>query len=116
MNIFRAWLELSESEKTQIYLTLTLVCIAMVIVLYVIATSRGQDVEYLKARLGLMEARVNYMDQKIDKINQTYLDQRDHLNEIRRMQEANQRLQEDNQRWIEHWKNLPNLPKPSQKR
>lgn len=112
MNIFRAWLELSESEKTQIYLTLTLVSVAMVMILYVIAASRGQDVDYLKERFGLMEARVNYMDQKIDKINQAYLEQRDHLNELRRMQEAYQRLQEDNQRWIEHWKNLPNLPKP----
>jgi hypothetical protein len=39
-----------------------------------------------------------------------------HMTEIRRMQEAQQRQAEDQQRWIEHWKNLPQLPKPPAKR
>jgi hypothetical protein len=32
------------------------------------------------------------------------------------MQEAQQRQAEDQQRWIEHWKNLPQIPKPATKR
>ena len=93
-----------------------MVLMAVVIVLYAIAASRGQDVDYFKHRLGMMEQRMNYIDQKIDTISQRQVDQRDTLNEIRRMLEAEQRRSEENQRWIEHWKSLPQLPKPMPKR
>jgi hypothetical protein len=112
MNPFRAWQELDHNERLGIVWTLCMVLMAVVIVLYAIAASRGQDVDYFKMRLGMMEQRMNYIDQKIDTINARQIEQRDNLNEIRRMLEAEQRLSEEQQRWIEHWKNLPQLPKP----
>ena len=70
VNVYREWLELTEAERTQIYLTLALVLGALVIVLYAIAASRGQDVEYFKHRMALMEARMNNMDVKTDNLAQ----------------------------------------------
>lgn len=116
MNPFRAWQELSAEERLSIAWTTVMILVVTVVVLYAIAASRGADVDYFKHRLGLMEARVNYMDQKVDTIAQRQAEQRDHINELRRMTEASQRLQEEQQKWIEHWKNLPQLPKPPQRR
>lgn len=116
MNPIRLWLDLTADERAQIAWMMCVVLLAMVIVLYAIAASRGQDVDYFKERLGLQEQRLNYMDQKIDRVAQGQHDQKEHLNEVRRMNEAQQRQIEDQQRWIEHWKNLPQLPKPPTKR
>jgi hypothetical protein len=116
MNPFRAWQELDYSERIGIVWTMCMVLMAVVIVLYAIAASRGQDVDYFKHRLGLMEQRMNYMDQKLDTINARQVEQRDNLNEVRRMLEAEQRLSEEQQKWIEHWKTLPQLPRPPARR
>lgn len=112
MKFLKDLLEISNEEKISILATLSFVLIATVLVLYSFLASRGQDVEYFKHRLGLMEQRLNNMDQKIDKVAQGQHDQKEHLNEIRRMTEAQQRQLEDQQKWVEHWKNLPQLPKP----
>jgi hypothetical protein len=56
------------------------------------------------------------MDTKADGILQRQHEHQMHMTEIRRMQEAQQRQAEEQQRWIEHWKNLPQLPKPPAKR
>jgi len=116
MNPFRVWSDMTADERAQVAWMLCTMLLAMVVILYAIAASRGHDVDYFKERLGLMEQRVNYMDQKIDRVAQAQHEQRDHVNELRRMNEAQQRQLEDQQRWIEHWKNLPQLPKPPQKR
>ena len=116
MNIIREIRELPDSEKLSILMTLGFVLIAVGVVLYSFLASRGQDVDYFKTRLGLMEHRLNNMDQKIDRVAQGQHDQKEHHAELRRLHEAQQRLVEDQQRWIEHWKNLPQLPKPPQKR
>jgi len=110
------WQELTPQDRTQVLWTLVMILVATIVVLYAIAASRGQDVDYFKIRLGLMEHRLNNMDQKIDRVAQGQHDQKEHLAELRRLQEAQQRQAEDQQRWIEHWKNLPQLPKPPQKR
>jgi hypothetical protein len=110
------WNDLTPVEKTQVLWSLIMVLVATVLVLYAIAASRGHDVDYFKERLGLQEQRLNYMDQKIDKVAQGQHQQKEHVNEIRRMHEAHQRQLEDQQKWIEHWKSLPQLPKPPAKR
>jgi cell shape-determining protein MreC len=112
MKFLKNLFDISYEEKISILATLSFVLIAVVVVLYSFLASRGQDVEYFKHRLGLMEQRLNNMDQKIDKVAQDQHTQKEHLNEIRRMTEAQQRQLEDQQRWVEHWKNLPQLPKP----
>lgn len=113
MNPLRAWQELSYSERLGIVWTLCMVLIAVVIVLYAIAASRGQDVDYFKHRLGLIEQRMNYMDQKIDSVNQRQAEQKELASELRRINEQHARQLEEQQKWIEHWKSLPQLPKPS---
>lgn len=114
MNLFKLWSELPSEEKISVFMMLSFVLAAVVIVLYAFLASRGQDIEYFKYRLGLIEQRINYMDQKVDKVLQAQHDQKEHLNEVRRMIEAQQRQIEDQQKWVDHWKNLPQLPKPSQ--
>ena len=114
--MIRAWMDLDASERAQVAWTLVSVLAATVIVLYAIAASRGHDVDYFKERLGLMEQRLNYMDQKIDRVAQAQAEQRDHVNEIRRIQEAQQRQLEEQQRWLDYYKTLPQLPKPPTKR
>jgi len=116
MNLVTAWRDLSYDERLSIAWTTVMLLAVTVIILYAIAASRGQDVDYFKQRLGLMEQRINYIDQKIDTINARQVEQRDNLNEVRRMLEAEQRLSEEQQKWIEHWKSLPQLPRPPQRR
>lgn len=110
------WDDLSANDRTQIALTVIMVLAGVVIVLYAIAASRGNDVDYFKERLGLLEQRLNYMDQKVDRVSQTQAEHRDWIMEIRRLDEAHQRQLDEQQRWIEYWKSLPQLPKPSNRR
>ena len=116
MNIFKIWHDLDHSDRSQVILTLLIMMFFSLVILYGFLVSRGHDVDYFKERLGLQEQRLNYMDQKLDKVAQAQHDQKEHVNEMRRMNEAQQRQLEDQQRWIEHWKNLPQLPKPTPKR
>ena len=116
MNPVRAWTDLPAEDKISTLMILAIASAAVIIVLYAIAASRGQDVEYFKTRLGLMEQRINYMDHKIDTMAQRQGEQRDHINEIRRMKEAHERQLEEHNRWIEYWKTLPQLPKPPTRR
>jgi sensor domain CHASE-containing protein len=116
MNPIQAWRDLSHDERLSIAWTTVMILAVTVIILYAIAASRGQDVDYFKHRLGLMEQRINYMDHKLDTMAQRQVEHRDTINEIRRMKEAHERQLEEQQRWIEHWKTLPQLPKPPARR
>ena len=116
MNPVRAWNDMPAEDRISILLIFVIAATMTIIVLYAIAASRGQDVDYFKTRLGLMEQRINYMDHKMDTMAQRQAEHRDHMNEIRRMNEAQERTLEEHTRWIEHWKTLPQLPRPAQKR
>ena len=71
------WNDLTPVEKTQVLWSLVMVLCVTVLVLYAIAASRGHDIDYFKERLGLQEQRLNYMDQKIDKIAQGQHEQKE---------------------------------------
>lgn len=101
VNIFREWLELSEAEKNQIYLGMVLVMGALVIVLYAIAASRGQDVDYFKHRMMIMEQRMNNMDVKTDKLAQRNADINQRITEIANGMEELRRITEANTQEIE---------------
>lgn len=116
MNPVQAWNDMPAEDRISILIIFAIAATMTIIVLYAIAASRGQDVDYFKTRLGLMEQRINYMDHKIDTMAQRQAEQRDHINEIRRMKEAHDRQLEEQNRWIEHWKSLPQLPKLPTKR
>lgn len=116
MNLFRIWKDLTASERSQVIWTLIIGLASVTIILYAFLVSRGHDIDYFKDRLSLMEQRINYMDQKIDKTNENAAESKRLLDEVRRIQDQQLREQEDNRKWIEHWKTLPQLPKPSQRR
>ena len=101
VNIYREWLELTESEKTQIYLGLSLVLGALVIVLYAIAASRGQDVDYFKHRMMIMEQRLNNMDVKTDNISQRNADINQRLTAIENTVEEQRRVNDANVQELE---------------
>lgn len=110
--MIRMWQELTPQDRTQVLWTLVMVLVATIVVLYAIAASRGHDVDYFKERLGLQEQRLNYMDQKIDRVSQEQQQQKEHMAEIRRIQETHQRHVEEQQKWLDYWKSLPQIPKP----
>lgn len=83
-----------------------------ILILFAFLTSRGQDVEYFKSRIDMIDQRSLYMDQKIDKINEKLADYRKDLNDVRKKEEELSKDVEDQRKWIEYWKSLPHLPKP----
>lgn len=116
MNLFRSWHDLTDSERSQVVLTLLIAMFFSMVTIYGFLVSRGNDVDYFKDRMTLMEQRINYMDQKLDKINESAGDTKRTIAELRQTLEQQQRELEEHRKWIEHWKTLPQLPKPSQKR
>lgn len=111
-NIFREWLDLTEAERTQIYLTLCLVLASTVIVLYAMLVSRGQDVEYFKQRLGFMEQRMNNMDVKTDNMIQRQSDVTQRLNDMANAMEEIRRNQEQVVQELEALKKRSAPPAP----
>lgn len=114
--MIKLWQDLAPTERSQVIFTLLIGMSLVIIILYAFLVSRGHDVDYFKERLSLMEQRMNYMDQKIDKSNENAAETKRLLEETRRIQDQQQRELEDNRKWIEHWKTLPQLPKPPTKR
>jgi hypothetical protein len=114
MNIIKEIKSLSNEEKISILLTLTMVLVAVVIVLYSFLASRGQDVEYFKHRLGLMEQRLNNMDIKTDSLVQNDVKLKNSIDDISHLTLELDKAQRIQQAEIEAWKKLPRLPTPQQ--
>lgn len=106
------WKDLNPSEKSQVILTTLLALVFLVLILIAFLVSRGNDIEYFKSRIDLMDQRTLYIEQKIDKMNEKLGDYRRDLNEIRTREMENEKKIDEHSRWIEHWKSLPSLPKP----
>ncbi len=104
--------ELSDKDKKEIliYCLMALFCTTAVIL--AIAWSRGRDVDYFKERILIFEGRLDGMHKFINDTR----DRNDIV--IERLKETNQKLdkviekQSEQDRWIEEWKKLPQLPKP----
>lgn len=114
--MIKLWNELDLAERTQLLWYTIMSLFVGIMILYALAASRGQDVSYFKERLIAQEQRLNYIDQKLDKIIQKQAENQDQINELRRMQELQHRQIEEQQRWFDYWKTLPQIPKPPQKR
>jgi hypothetical protein len=113
MNIIKELRELPSEEKISILMTLGFVLIAVVVVLYSFLASRGQDVEYFKHRLGLLEQRLNNMDLKADALAQSDHKLKNYLDDQGRLILEIDKAQKAQQAEIEAWKRLPKLPAPS---
>ena len=104
--------ELSDKDKKEIliYCLMALFCTTLVIL--TIAWSRGRDVDYFKERIMIFEGRLDGMHKFLNDTR----DRNDIV--IERLKETNQKLdrviekQSDQDKWIEEWKKLPQLPKP----
>lgn len=106
--------DLTQSDKNQLLIILFITLITTIIILFAFLVSRGQDIDYFKSRIDVIDQRSLYMDQKIDKVNEKFADHRKELNDIRRRDEEQQKDIEEQRKWIEYWKSLPHLPKPPQ--
>lgn len=106
------WHSLEDKDKFEIFFILFFIAIGVAFIMLGIAWSRGHDVDYFKERIILIEQRLTGMDKrmdnhdmKFDKIVEAVNDTRTALNnEIQRNNEQD--------KWIEEWKKLPQLPKP----
>lgn len=97
-------------------MTLIFVLVAVVIVLYSFLASRGQDVEYFKHRLSLMDQRMNNMDIKTDNLAQSDHKLKNYLDDQSRLILEIDQAQKAQQAEIEAWKRYPRLPAPQPKR
>jgi len=113
MNI---WNDLTHSDKIQLLLSLLGMAGFTIIILFAFLTSRGNDVDYFKTRIDMVDQRTLYMDNKIDKINEKLAENRLLLNEIRRKEDELEKRMDAYGSWIDYWKTLPQLPKPPNKR
>lgn len=104
--------DISDSDKKQILLVLFITMSATILILFAFLASRGNDIDYFKMRLDIMDQRTIYMDQKVDKVNEKLSDVRKDLNDVRKKEEELSRDVEEQRKWIEYWKSLPQLPKP----
>ena len=111
-SFFAEFFNLTDKEKTEILLLMIMLLICTCLVLLAFSWSRGNDVDYFKERIVLIEHRLTGMDKrmsdhdiKFDKIIEATNETRQKLNdEIARNNEQ--------EKWIEYWKTLPQLPQP----
>lgn len=108
----KLWNDLSQSDKIHVLISLLGVSGFTIIILYAFLVSRGNDVDYFKSRIDMVDQRTLYIDSKLDKMNEKLADYRSQLNELRKKEDELERRLESHATWIEHWKTLPQLPKP----
>jgi len=108
----KLWKNLNESDRSQVIITILLFSFFTILILIAFLTSRGQDIEYFKNRIDMVDQRTLYMDQKIDKMNEKMAENRLLLNEVRKKDDELEKRIDEYGRWIEYWKTLPQLPKP----
>jgi len=106
------WHSLEDKDKFEIFFILFFIAVGVAIVLLGIAWSRGHDVDYFKERIVLIEQRLTGMDKRMDNHDMKFDKIVEATNDTR--QALNNEIQRNNEqdKWIEEWKKLPQLPKP----
>jgi len=106
------WHSLDDKDKFEIFFILFFIAVAVAVVLLGIAWSRGHDVDYFKERIVLIEHRLTGMDKRMDNHDVKFDKIIEAVNETR--QKLNDEINRNNEqdKWIEEWKKLPQLPKP----
>ena len=87
-----------------------------IVVLYAFLASRGQDVEYFKFRMGLLEQRINNLDVKTDALAQSDHKLKNYLDDQSRLILEIDKAQKAQQAELEAWKKLPRLPNSPKQR
>jgi hypothetical protein len=107
---------LSTGDKIEVAIITIVMLFCTVVVILAISWSNGRDLLYFKERVILMEYRMNALDKKQSEVttrNETLVDK---TNELIKSHNALEIRTIENEKWIEHWKSLPSLPKPKEKR
>ena len=111
-NIIAELFNLTDHEKAEIFLLMFVLAACAAVIMLGITWSQGHDVKYFKERIVLMEQRMTHLDkklhdegQKMDKVVEAINETRVALNN-----EINRNNEQD--KWLEEWKKLPQLPKP----
>ena len=116
MNIFKEIKELGADEKISILMTFCFTLATAVVVLYAFLASRGQDVEYFKFRMGLLEQRINNLDVKTDALAESDHKLKNYLDDQSRLILEIDKAQKAQQAEMEAWKKLPRLPSSPKQR
>lgn len=107
---------LAPGDKLELALIAALLLFCTTVVILAIAWSNGRDLVYFKERVILMEHRMNSLDKKQDDVrlrNEALVDK---TNEVIKQTNDIAARQVEQDRWIEYWKTLPQLPKPPEQR
>jgi len=103
---------LTDQEKAEIFLLMFALAGCAAVVMLGITWSQGRDVDYFKERIILMEQRMTHLDKKIHDEGQKTDKVVEALNETR-VALGNEIVRNNEQdKWLEEWKKLPQLPKP----
>jgi len=103
---------LTDQEKAEIFLLMFVLAGCAAVVMLGITWSQGRDVDYFKERIVLMEQRMTHLDKKIHDEGQKTDKVVEALNETR-VALGNEIVRNNEQdKWLEEWKKLPQLPKP----
>ena len=105
-------LNLNDQEKAEIFLLLFVLALCTAVVMLGISWSRGRDVDHFKERILIMDERMTHLDKKIHDQNQKSDKILEAVNETRTA--LNNEIVRNNEqdKWLEEWKKLPQLPKP----
>ena len=111
-NIVAELFNLTDHEKAEIFLLMFVLAGCAAVVMLGITWSQGNDVKYFKERIVLMEQRMTVMDKKIHDEGQKTDKILEAVNETRVV--LNNEIVRNNEqdKWLEEWKKLPQLPKP----
>lgn len=107
---------LSTADKLELSIISLVILFCTSLVIAVISYSNGRDLAYFKERVVLMEYRMNALDKKQNDVslrNETLVDK---TNEVIKQTNDLAARQVEQDRWIEHWKSLPQLPKPPERK
>jgi Tfp pilus assembly protein PilN len=102
----------TDKEKAEMLAIFAVILFCTCAVLLGITWSRGNDVQYFKERIVLMDQRMTVIDKKIHDTNMELIKTNEHLAETKRLAEAESHRNTDQDKWIEYWKTLPQLPQP----
>ena len=98
---------LTDHEKAEIFLLMFVLAGCAAVVMLGISWSRGNDVDYFKERIILMEQRMTHLDKKIHDEGQKADKILEAVNETRVVLNNEIARNNEQDRWLEEWKKLP---------
>ncbi len=109
-------LNLTDKDKAEVLVLMLALLFCCCLILLGLTWSRGNDVDYFKERIILMDQRMSVIDKKLHDTQQNLNKTNENASETRRLLEFEINRNYEQEKWIEHWKTLPQLPQPKSKR